>query len=488
MLLVDRAAVWHARSENSQLPSLLQWCQIRRFTWKKNWTTTQRTLMSRAIRYHGFWGFVTAGCLILLGVAGREGYGRLKAHTLRDRLLEASTPELPAIVKDVTPLRRWLDPLLHEAYTQAEQANNSRKQLHASVALLPADSGQVNYLYDRLLTGQPQEVIVIREALSDHKQALTMRLWAMLEDPKNDQDQRFRAACALEAFAPDDPRWEKASADVAATLVAQKPFVIAQWADALEGVGRWLIPPLADFLVHEKRGFQERGLIATVYGSYAPTLADAYARLEKQLDEKSDPDSSVAARIALAKRQANVGVALLVTGRAETVWPLFEHRPNPTSRSYLIDRVGPGGVDAKALISRLDVEQNMSARRAILMSLGEFGLDRLGLAERNNFLPRLLETYRDDPDAGIHGAALWLLRQWLSDGKLKALRGGLLDRYGEREAAVVHQLPGTVDDGCCRCGRVLDGRRGGASSAADWPQLCDCREGSDGGAIPCIPH
>ena len=58
------------------------------------------------------------------------------------------------------------------------------------------------------------------------------------------------------------------------------------------------------------------------------------------------------------------------------------------------------------------------------MSLGEFGLDRLGQAERNNFLPRLLQTYRDDPDAGVHGVALWLLRQWLPDGKLTELEEG----------------------------------------------------------------
>ena len=155
---------------------------------------------------------------------------------------------MPGIVKDMAPYRRWVDPLLHEAYAQAEKDNDPRKQLHASLALLPVDSGQVEYLYGRLLKGEPQEVVVIREALSATRQDLTERLWTLLENPKNDQDQRFRAACALAAFAPDDPRWEKVSGDVAATLVIQKPFVIAQWTEALKGVGRWLIPPLADFL------------------------------------------------------------------------------------------------------------------------------------------------------------------------------------------------------------------------------------------------
>ncbi len=38
LLLADRAAVWNARPENRQLPSLLQWFHIRRWTQQKNWT------------------------------------------------------------------------------------------------------------------------------------------------------------------------------------------------------------------------------------------------------------------------------------------------------------------------------------------------------------------------------------------------------------------------------------------------------------------
>ena len=237
LLLADRAVVWNGRPENRQLPSLSQWLRIRWLTQKKNWTPPQRKMMRKASRYHAMRGFMATAFLIVLGFVGWEGYGRLMAHTLRDRLLEAGTPDVPGIVKDMAPYRRWLDPLLHEGYVQAEKENDPRKQLHASLGLLPVDAGQVEYLYGRLLQGQPQEVVVIREALRDHKQDLTERLWTLLENPKNDQDERFRAACALAAFAPDDPRWEEVGGDVAATLVVQKPFVIAQWTDALKGVG-----------------------------------------------------------------------------------------------------------------------------------------------------------------------------------------------------------------------------------------------------------
>src|SRR5437764_4272995 len=46
-------------------------------------------------------------------------------------------------------------------------------------------------------------------------------------------------------------------------------------------------------------------------------------------------------------------------------------------------------------------------------------MDRLPLAARPGFLPRLGQVYQHDPDPGIHGAAEWLLRQWHGNPGLK---------------------------------------------------------------------
>src|SRR6202165_5688211 len=52
LLLADRAAVWNARPDNRQLPSLLQTLQIRLLTDKKRWTAAQRKMMRRATLNH----------------------------------------------------------------------------------------------------------------------------------------------------------------------------------------------------------------------------------------------------------------------------------------------------------------------------------------------------------------------------------------------------------------------------------------------------
>jgi formylglycine-generating enzyme required for sulfatase activity len=90
-------------------------------------------------------------------------------------------------------------------------------------------------------------------------------------------------------------------------------------------------------------------------------------------------------------------------------------------RSFLIERLGPGGVDARLLLARLDIEKDTSIRRALLLSLGEYGMDRLLPAERENLLPRILDLYRNDPDPGIHGAARWLLKKWEAAEKIKEI-------------------------------------------------------------------
>jgi formylglycine-generating enzyme required for sulfatase activity/peroxiredoxin len=132
------------------------------------------------------------------------------------------------------------------------------------------------------------------------------------------------------------------------------------------------------------------------------------------------PAPSAAADSA-AIRVVTAAVALLRLGHAEQVWPLLRHSPDPSVRSQLIHRLGPLGVDLWAVLRRLEEEKNVSARRALILCLGEFGPDRLPAADRNELLPKLLSMYRDDPDPGIHGAAEWLLRQWNQQGKIRPI-------------------------------------------------------------------
>src|SRR5262249_7334926 len=157
---------------NRHLPAWWEWANIRLFTRRRDWTPAQQKMMRRAGRYHGLRFFLLVVLAALLGWGSWEGYGRLQAQTLRDRLPEAHTADVPDPVAEMAPYRRWVDPLLEEAHAEAQRSKNKRRQLHLSLALLPQDPGQVEYLVDRLLRAEPQEVLIIRGALAGHQGAI----------------------------------------------------------------------------------------------------------------------------------------------------------------------------------------------------------------------------------------------------------------------------------------------------------------------------
>src|SRR5262249_28278339 len=135
-------------------------------------------------------------------------------------LVSADTSQVPALVAQMAEYRKWTDPLLREEFDQA--AAGSRQKLHASLALLPVDAAQVEYLHQRLLDAEPGEIAVIRDFLDPHKEALLDKLWSVTEVPvKGTESQRLRAAAALAKYDPESPKWAKNSALVVNDLVRE---------------------------------------------------------------------------------------------------------------------------------------------------------------------------------------------------------------------------------------------------------------------------
>src|SRR5206468_9246219 len=97
-----------------------------------------------------------------------------------------------------------------------------------------------------------------------------------------------------------------------------------------------------------------------------------------ELDRTLPPDAPVAERDLLARRQANAATALLQLGELERVWPLLQHRPDPSLRTYLIHRFAPLGVDPRLLRTRLESPGvEASEQRALILALGEYTDEQL---------------------------------------------------------------------------------------------------------------
>jgi len=442
LLLADRAAVWDARPENRQLPSLLQCLQIRCLTKSRNWTQPQRAMMQKAGRNQAMWGLVVAVVLALSGWGGYEVQGNLRAQALRERLLDANTHEVPVIVRDMARYRRWLDPLLHDAHLQAEKGNDPRQELHTSLALLPVDSSQVEYLYDRLLDATPPDVPVVVDALELHAKKLLDKLWAVVEAPeKGHESQRLRAAAALASYDPRSERWANSQDAVANDLVRVPAVYLALWLESFRPVCEQLLSPLGAIYREAGRRDTERSLATDILADYAADLPQVLANLLMDGDDQQfatifprfkqqgewglsvltgEVQRSLPAAASevdkekLARRQANAAVALMALDHAEQVWPLLKHSPDARLRSYLIPRLIPPSGDTAAIARRLAEETDVSIRQALILGLDadESGVEVPAPEERKRLVPDLREIYRTADDPGLHAAAEWLLRKW----------------------------------------------------------------------------
>src|SRR5262249_13541239 len=98
---------------------------------------------------------------------------------------------------------------------------------------------------------------------------------------------------------------------------------------------------------------------------------------------------------------------------ADLVWPLLRTSEDPRLRTYLIHRLAPLGADPQILRERLEREEDISVRAALILSLGQYTEGQLPLGERRRLVEdTILNIYRSHPDPGMHSAAEWLLRRW----------------------------------------------------------------------------
>src|SRR5262249_40138605 len=95
---------------------------------------------------------------------------------------------------------------------------------------------------------------------------------------------------------------------------------------------------------------------------------------------------------------------------------------------YLVHLFSPLGVDPQVLMRRLVQEPDISVRRALLLSLGEFPAERLKGSAGKDLVMHLSQLFRNDADGGIHSAVEWLLGRWGRETDHKPLKEQLAPR------------------------------------------------------------
>ncbi len=429
--LAERSSLWNAKPENRRLPSALEWANIRLLTRKKDWTERERRMMKRAGRVHGVRGILTftlltAGLIAGLAVRRRviENQRATQAAGLVQRVLDAETAQVPDIVGEMREYRQWVDSAL--LFELEKSSADPRRKLHASLALLPVDASQVDYLFNRLFNSTPSELPVLRDALKAHRSTLTPKLWAVLESAKPDDNALLPAAGALASYAPDDGKWEATGANVAQKLVSVNSLLLRPWIEALRPVRGKLTAPLATIFRDKSRPETVHSLATDILTDYASDDPDRLAELLMV----SDPNAYVSFFPVAAKR-------------AERILPVFQAELGKKA-TYSWD---DGPLDPSwtkpdaALVSRIESAEGILTERfgfCQTMPLDEFLMTADGLC-KSGYRPVRFRPYAD-------GQVVRVSAVWARDGRNWRISSGLTAdeiRQQDEQNGVGRGSPGT---------------------------------------------
>ena len=130
----------------------------------------------------------------------------------------------------------------------------------------------------------------------------------------------------------------------------------------------------------------------------------------------------------LAIQKANSAIGLLQLGREDQLWPLLQDSNDPRLRAILIESLAEYGCPIDTLLSRLNSESDVAARRALLLSLTSFAAPDTESLQPDRIVSMLQNLYVSDPDPGVHSATDLLLRRWGHAELLSALNKELAEK------------------------------------------------------------
>jgi formylglycine-generating enzyme required for sulfatase activity len=427
------------------------------------------------------------------------GQARAKvAHSLVQQLLKADTDQVPEVVQAIADYRHWTDPelrrVVEELWAQPKAKLHASLALlpvdpaqvaYLETRLFDAEPGEVSVLREALRSRQnyltPKLWSLVDSVQPDDPRLVTSASALALYDPENPRWSELGTKVA-QGFVRTNPAffrsWLDALRPVRAKLTAPLAAIYRDRTRSdtehtlatrtLEDFASDDPDLLADLLMDADP--KAYAVLFPVVERQSPrTLPILEAKLEQaSAPSETNPSGLEADKDRRAERGARAAIALIRMAKPERVWPLLRHSADPRLRSFLVNWLNPLGADPQAVAAELGrlessprpagrgegarragegssppatamdailFHPETSIRRALILALGTYGTKGLSPGEREPLILKLLELYRHDPDAGIHGAAEWTLRQWEQSEKLEttdAELSRLKDRSGRR--------------------------------------------------------
>lgn len=473
--LHEFGTVWSEGHKDKFLPSFWEWAVLRTMTDRRRWSGAELQMMRAATAKNRRTGAIAALVLAILSIGALYNLAAFKARSLIDSLKSSDIGQTLRITRELEPFRFWARPLLRKSV--ADEPADSRTRLRASIALLPDDPAQIDYLLGRLLVEEPVVSLTIRDALFPYRERLTGRLWTIAANPRDQAPRRFRAALALARFDPPPgksatahgkPGWSEVGGDTADTLVTtldENPASYLPMLSAIEPIRTFLIPRLREIFRHgqDARQPMTTSLLADLARTDADLVgelaleADAHQyqrlyalvethrqqlvpRFEKAVKSPAVPAPKASAEAA-ARRRAIAAISLVRLGEPAAAWSIYRNEPDPNARTFAIHHGSSYGIPLEPLIDHLGQEQDPSLVRGLLFAIGWHDALTSSSTLRLEVASLVCDRFFPHGEAGIQSAAEWLLKRMQTQADLPepdpepaaARNGGRLNWYRTEE-------------------------------------------------------
>jgi formylglycine-generating enzyme required for sulfatase activity/tRNA A-37 threonylcarbamoyl transferase component Bud32 len=379
-----------------------------------------------------------------------------RAEGLVTQLMRADSGQVPGIVEDIQDFMKWAAPRLRKLVEAG--AFESTDKLHASLALLPTDENQADYLSARLLQTTVEEFPMVRDALRPFASRIMPQLRETLHDADAPLEARFRAGMALVDYAPTSPDWMPADWEMLARqLTLANPDYQRSLRKYLRRADAQLIEPLRSICLDATLRETQRDAACIAITDFAADQVDVLADLIAQVTppqyaiiepvlahaQKSGqavreallaivreklPEGAVPAgdRLASGRRRGRAAIAAVHFGARAEVLDIFRDAHDLEAQSQFVHGLRDRGLQAARVVECLDRLSDEQAnpdrvRYGLLLALGEFSLDAVPAERRESLVKQLAGWHKNNPSAAVHSASGWLLQAWDRHDDLPAL-------------------------------------------------------------------
>jgi hypothetical protein len=249
--LADLAKVWASNREVRQLPTIIEWFNIHRWTERRKWIPIERSMMLHANKYYlSRFSIVCSLLMVMFASAAllklRSDYHRLD-ETASTMVKNIESFDIEGVQKRLSDIRSLGDTLKNKLLEAIRNSpEGSDKRLNYNLALLGNHKPAIDELARSLPKVDSKQISILIEALRPYRADLIELFWSQVQEqtPQGDSAGLLQIASALAKYDTDSNRWDTICEKVVGKLVQENPLVVGDWTEALKPAKKHLIPAL----------------------------------------------------------------------------------------------------------------------------------------------------------------------------------------------------------------------------------------------------